>query len=221
MNRRRCHVRPERPRRANARPGGRLWDSRSSLGGTETVTRLDGRNPDSKTTPRDSRRESVKGVWRGFGPTCRTHELKSGDRRRPETERQGLAPRPSHDSRVASREFVTHRVRYTATARPNSIIGTPGVVTCASSLRCELHSRLQSPQVTTEDCPVLASNNASPAQRGPRRDAQPLHATPLAAVLFPARGDRGASGVLMSSGEIRGRPFFDRRNPRPSGCPHL
>ena len=40
---------------------------------------------------------------------CRTHELKSGDRRRPETERQGLAPRPSHDSRVAFREFVTHR----------------------------------------------------------------------------------------------------------------
>ena len=27
--------------------------------------------PDSRTTPRDSRRESVKGVWRGFGPTSR------------------------------------------------------------------------------------------------------------------------------------------------------
>ena len=39
----------------------------------------------------------------------------------------------------------------------------------------------------TDAC-VLASNNASPAQRGPRRDAQPPHATPLAAVLFPARG---------------------------------
>ena len=38
----------------------------------------------------------------------------------------------------------------------------------------------------TDAC-VLASNNASPAQRGPRRDAQPLHATPLAAVLFPER----------------------------------
>ena len=37
----------------------------------------------------------------------------------------------------------------------------------------------------TDAC-VLASNNASPAQRGPRRDALPLHATPLAAVLFPA-----------------------------------
>ena len=37
----------------------------------------------------------------------------------------------------------------------------------------------------TDAC-VLASNNASPAQRGPRRDAQPTHATPLAAVLFPA-----------------------------------
>ena len=32
--------------------------------------------------------------------------------------------------------------------------------------------------------------HASPAQRGPRRDAQPLHATPLAAVLFHARGGR-------------------------------
>ena len=42
------------------------------VGGTETVTRRDGRGtepPDSRTTPRDSRRESVKGVWRGFGPT--------------------------------------------------------------------------------------------------------------------------------------------------------
>ena len=37
----------------------------------------------------------------------------------------------------------------------------------------------------TDAC-VLASNNASPAQRGPRRDAQPTRATPLAAVLFPA-----------------------------------
>ena len=92
---------------------------------------------------------------------CRTHELKSGDRRRPETERQGLTPRPSHDSRVASREFVTHRVRYTGTARPNPIIGTPGVVTCASSLRCELHSRLQSPQVTTEDCPKTLLRDSS------------------------------------------------------------
>ena len=32
----------------------------------------------------------------------------------------------------------------------NSIIGTPGVVTCASSLRCELHSHLKSPRVTAE-----------------------------------------------------------------------
>ena len=38
----------------------------------------------------------------------------------------------------------------------------------------------------TDAC-VLASNNASPAQRGPRRDAQPLHATPLAAVLLKER----------------------------------
>ena len=96
----------------------------------------------------------------------RTHELKSGDRRRPETERQGLAPRPSHDSRVASREFVTHRVRYTGTARPNPIIGTPGVVTCASSLRCELHSRLQSPQVTTEDCPKTLLRDSSTQRPG-------------------------------------------------------
>ena len=44
----------------------------------------------------------------------------------------------------------------------------------------------------TDAC-VLASNNASPAQRGPRRNAQPLHATPLAAVLFPARSVLGIS----------------------------
>ena len=36
---RRYHVRPERPGRANARPGGRLWDCRSSLGGTERRSR--------------------------------------------------------------------------------------------------------------------------------------------------------------------------------------
>ena len=41
----------------------------------------------------------------------------------------------------------------------------------------------------TDAC-VLASNNVSPAQWDPRRDAQPLHATPLAAVLFPARGEK-------------------------------
>jgi len=62
-------VRPGRPRRANARPGGRLWDSRSSLGGTEGHETGRRRPPDSRTTPRNSRRESVKGVWRGFGPT--------------------------------------------------------------------------------------------------------------------------------------------------------
>ena len=48
-----------------------------------------------------------KGGSRVNTTLCRTHGLKSGDRRRPETERQGLAPRPSHDSRVASEEFVT------------------------------------------------------------------------------------------------------------------
>ncbi|EOD12346.1 hypothetical protein EMIHUDRAFT_213552 [Emiliania huxleyi CCMP1516] len=45
----------------------------------------------------------------------------------------------------------------------------------------------------TDAC-VLASNNASPAQRGPRRDAQSLHATPLAAVLFPASAGRAPHG---------------------------
>ena len=112
-------------------------------------------------TRRVSRSRLLKGGATVNTTLCRTHELKSGDRRRPETERQGLTPRPSHDSRVASREFVTHRVRYTGTARPNPIIGTPGVVTCASSLRCELHSRLQSPQVTTEDCPKTLLRDSS------------------------------------------------------------
>ena len=113
-------------------------------------------------TRRVSRSRLLKGGATVNTTLCRTHELKSGDRRRPETERQGLAPRPSHDSRVASREFVTHRVRYTGTARPNPIIGTPGVVTCASSLRCELHWRLQSPQVTTEDCPKTLLRDTGP-----------------------------------------------------------
>ena len=40
--------------------------------------------------------------------------------------------------------------------------------------------------VATDAC-VLASNNASPAQRVPRRDAQPPHATGLARLLSRAR----------------------------------
>ena len=79
---------------------------------------------------------------------CRTHGLKSGACRRPETERQGLPVRPSHDS-VRRSESSLHTMD-----RPSSSIrlsGPPGVVTCASSLRCELHSRLQSPRVTAED----------------------------------------------------------------------
>ena len=49
----------------------------------------------------------------------------------------------------------------------------------------------------TDAC-VLASNNASPAQRGPRRDAQPPHATPLArssSLLAGAHLALGALGV--------------------------
>ena len=78
---------------------------------------------------------------------CRTHGLKSGACRRPETERQGLPMRPSHDS-VRRSESSLHTMD-----RPSSSIrlsGPPGVVTCASSLRCELHSRLQSPRDTAE-----------------------------------------------------------------------
>ena len=45
---------------------------------------------------------------------CRTHGLKPGACWRPETERQSLSPRPSHDSCAAFREFVTHN----GTARP-------------------------------------------------------------------------------------------------------
>ena len=40
------------------------------------------------------------------------------------------------------------------------------------------------PEFEKGDGRLRAYNNASPAQRGPRRDAQPTHATPLAAVIF-------------------------------------
>ena len=79
---------------------------------------------------------------------CRTHGLKSGACRRPETERQG--PRWA----LTRLSCGVQRVRYTQWDRPSSSIrlsGPPGVVTCASSLRCELHSRLQSPRVTAGD----------------------------------------------------------------------
>ena len=64
-------------------------------------------------------------------------------------------------------------------------------------------------------------NNASPAQRGPRRDAQPLHATPLAAVLFPARGANSYTKIEIRQGSgeihIETRLRFCRRAPsRPS-----
>ena len=66
----------------------------------------------------------------------------------------------------------------------------------------------------TDAC-VLASNNASPAQRGPRRDAQSLHATPLAAVLgflfwaqpsFPEnKKENRGSPALCVSGNFQGK----------------
>ena len=62
------------------------------------------------------------GSWVSTTP-CRTHGLKSGACRRPETERQSLSPRPSHDS-VWRSESSLH-----TTGPPvllNSIIGTPG-----------------------------------------------------------------------------------------------
>ena len=62
------------------------------------------------------------GSWVSTTP-CRTHGLKSGACRRPETERQGLPMRPSHDS-VWRSESSLH-----TTGPPvllNSIIGTPG-----------------------------------------------------------------------------------------------
>ena len=70
---------------------------------------------------------------------CRTHGLKSGACWRPETERQGLAPRPSHDSHAAFLEFVTHNG--TAPVLLNSIIGTPGGRYMRLVIRCELHLR--------------------------------------------------------------------------------
>ena len=54
---------------------------------------------------------------------CRTHGLKSGACRRPETERQGLPMRPSHDS-VRRSESSLHTVGPPVLL--NSIIGTPG-----------------------------------------------------------------------------------------------
>ena len=54
---------------------------------------------------------------------CRTHGLKSGACRRPDTERQGLPMRPSHDS-VWRSESSLHTVGPPVLL--NSIIGTPG-----------------------------------------------------------------------------------------------
>ena len=53
----------------------------------------------------------------------RTHGLESGACRRPETERQGLSPRPSHDS-VWRSESSLHTMGPPVLL--NSIIGTPG-----------------------------------------------------------------------------------------------
>ena len=61
-------------------------------------------------------------------------------------------------------------------------------------------------------------------ERGPRRDAQPLHATPLAAVLFPARGAtsykiQASLKALARQGAGRGADWHTERNPRDRFAP--
>ena len=105
-----------------------------------------------------------RGLWVNT-TLCRTHGLKSGACRRPETERQGLPMRPSHDS-VRRSESSLHTMD-----RPSSSIrlsGPPGVVTCASSLRCELHSRLQSPRVTAGDLSNTFPRDTNSKQQTPK-----------------------------------------------------
>ena len=87
--------------------------------------------------------------------------------------------------------------------------------------------RVASWKRATDAC-VLASNNASPAQRGPRRDAQPLHATPLAAVVYsysqkerkqPTQGRDGRTVRRHHTGILGEKCGVSRRPP--SGVYHF
>ena len=119
---------------------------------------------------------------------CRTHGLKSGACRRPETERQGLPMRPSHDS-VRRSESSLHTVGPPVLL--NSIIGTPGgrymrLVTLHPFVRGSI---LQSPQEPIRLCPNVF---VSTVFRGRGqficpigRDARPTAAVPLALGRLP------------------------------------
>ena len=96
------------------RPCGRAMRSKGRVGVDAVASKPGVAKEVLPLTRRILRLRLLKGgSWVSTTP-CRTHGLKSGACRRPETERQSLSPRLSHDSRAAFREFVTHD----GTARP-------------------------------------------------------------------------------------------------------
>ena len=105
------------------RPCGRAMRSKGRVGVDAVASKPGVAKEVLPLTRRILRLRLLKGgSWVSTTP-CRTHGLKSGACRRPETERQGLPMRPSHDS-VWRSESSLH-----TTGPPvllNSIIGTPG-----------------------------------------------------------------------------------------------
>ena len=91
-------------------------------------------------------------------------------------------PRGSHTTLVWRSESSLHTMGPPVLL--NSIIGTPGVVACASSLRCELHSRLQPPRVTTEGGGYHKPSSATAVHSVPARD---LEIQPARGRLLPMR----------------------------------
>ena len=140
------------------RPCGRAMRSKGRVGVDAVASKPGVAKEVLPLTRRILRLRLLKGgSWVSTTP-CRTHGLKSGACRRPETERQGP---PWALTRLWC---GVQRVRYTRRDRPSSSIrlsGPPGAVTCASSLRCEPHSRLQPPRVTAEGL----STNPPPRQQ--------------------------------------------------------
>ena len=106
------------------RPCGRAMRSKGRVGVDAVASKPGVAKEVLPLTRRILRLRLLKGgSWGEYYCVLRTHGLKSGACRRPETERQSLSPRPSHDS-VRRSESSLH-----TTGPPvllNSIIGTPG-----------------------------------------------------------------------------------------------
>ena len=124
---------------------------------------------------------------------CRTHGLKSGACRRPETERQGLPMRPSHDS-VRRSESSLHTMGPPVLL--NSIIGTPG----------GRYMRLVTPLRAPFAAPIAPSHRGGLVQHFPPRQQY------TASRLGTWRGPAG-SRATVANAKVNFAPLLSRVGP--------